>query len=491
MSVKSRFLKDLVVYGFGESLKKLITFLLLPFYTRAITPDEYGVLNTLTTFLMLIVAVVNCGLDSASAYYYFNTDDEKGKRELLFTVFILRVITAIPALLLAYFSKQISQKLFGTPDYSWAVFFTCISIPVTLLLKEQSNIYRFIREGWKYNFFGVLKSLLGISAGILLVVVMRKSVAGAQAATLISSFIVVSLSFVLFNRKRYIYKFSRFHAKQLLSFGFPLLWSSIAVWIFNSSDRLFLLHYKSLEDIGFYSVGATISQVILLINMAFQLSYGVIIFSTYSQDKDPNKMHTKETAIELYNIYLFISIPIAAGIVIFSTFIIPVITTAEYLMSVYAIPFLLFSKIAAHSYEMMGQGIEFSKKTWHYLWITILTAGINISLNFIFIPKFGFIGAAFTTLISMLVYWLVKAQVSQKYFKVPYKMFRILTYFTLAFLITGIVPYSELHFDIKIHLIFKILLFISVLPIPLLLGLFRLNDVYRALNKIITAKLKQ
>jgi len=108
-----KFSIDALVYGLGSGLKKFIGIFLLPFYTRALSPADYGILDSLATFTFFISAIIGVGIDSASGFYFFEVKTEKEKGQVLFTTFILRLLTAVPSLILSFFSKNISIALFG------------------------------------------------------------------------------------------------------------------------------------------------------------------------------------------------------------------------------------------------------------------------------------------------------------------------------------------------------------------------------------------
>jgi len=75
--------KDSAVYGFGTVLKKFIGILLLPFYTRALSPSEYGILDTLVTFGFFTSVILSLGLVGATSRYYFIADTEKEMKHSL------------------------------------------------------------------------------------------------------------------------------------------------------------------------------------------------------------------------------------------------------------------------------------------------------------------------------------------------------------------------------------------------------------------------
>ncbi len=137
MSQKKEFIKDTFAYGLGSGIKKFIGLFLLPFYTRALTPADYGILETIATSVFFISTFLNMGLDSASGFYFFKGKDDKEKGEILFTVFVLQLVSVIPCLILSFFSGQISRVMFGTEQYTAVIFFSCILIPISLTPEKR------------------------------------------------------------------------------------------------------------------------------------------------------------------------------------------------------------------------------------------------------------------------------------------------------------------------------------------------------------------
>jgi len=465
-----KFSGDALVYGLGSGLKKFIGIFLLPFYTRALSPADYGILDTLATLTFFISAIIGIGIDSASGFYFFEVKTEKEKGQVLFTTFVLRCLTAIPSLILSLFSKSISIALFGTANYTWLVFISCISIPVSFLLSEQSHIYRYYREPWKYNLITLIKSLAGMGLGVTLVVILKQGVYGALLASLISSLIVVLFSFFYYSRKKYSYSFSWYYAKKMLAFGYPLIWAGVAQWVYVSSDRFFLLHYRNLTEIGYYSIGTTFAQPIGLINMAVQMSFGVLFLSLYNQE-DSNKIQSKRFSADIFKLYMTGTVIIAVFMSIFSVDLINLVTTPAYILGSLAIPLMTFSFIMAQGQQIVAIGIYVNKKTWHYGWLVSVAAILNIGLNFVFVPKWGFVGAGFTTVISYFAYFIGCYFVSQRYFKVNFNLGRILIYVGVAFLIALLVPFAELKANLHVDIVYKLLLMALTIILPFFFGL--------------------
>jgi len=143
LSNKKEFGKDVLVYGLGNGIKKFIGLFLLPFYTRALTPADYGILDTLSTGIFLVTAFLNLGLDSAAGFYFFRTEDENEKGEILYTKFIIHLFSVIPIIAIIIFAQHISNILFSNEKYTSLIIITALLIPVNLLLNEQSHIFRY------------------------------------------------------------------------------------------------------------------------------------------------------------------------------------------------------------------------------------------------------------------------------------------------------------------------------------------------------------
>jgi len=470
MGHQKEFLKDSIIYGLGNGIKKFIGFFLLPFYTRVLTPEDYGLLGTLGTFSMLLSAFLNFGLDSASGYYFFQAKDPSEKGKVLFTHFILRVSGIIPPLILSFFSVPLSQIFFKTDKYVWLVFISIIIVPVNLLMSEQSHIYRYYRKPWSYNITTIVKSVVNIGVGISLVLILKWGVVGAQLASIISSIVVVLGSFLFFTRKVYAWSFSTFWAKKMLRFGLPLIWAGLATWVYNSIDRFFLLHYRNLTEIGYYSIGTTFSEPILLINMAVQMSFGVLFFKIYNEEEDSNKPKAKKMAVDSFNLYLSGAVLLSVILSVFGRDLLGFVTTKEYEPGAITIPFITFSYIASQAYQTMGPGITLAEKNWHFTWITAVTAAINIGFNFLLIPRWGFAGAAASTFVSFLFYWIIIVYFSHRYFPIHYPFFKIYLFYLISFLVSFIAVYREMFTDKGFSFLLKCLVITGILIYAYLSG---------------------
>jgi O-antigen/teichoic acid export membrane protein len=469
---------DTAIYGLGSVLKKIIGFVLLPFYTRALSPAEYGILNSLVTFTFFLTVILGLGMTGAVGRYFFiaKNDNEKGK--VLFTSIIIRIIsTVLPIIIMLFFADKISIVLFKSDKHAWVVILSLILIPVKSISQMQEVLFRYYRKPWKYLLVSSLRSIVNPTFGILLVVMLGWGVFGAQLASLLSASVILIFAFIYYTRKKYVTNFSPHWAKKMLRFGFPLIFTGILMWVNSMSDRFFLLHYSNLDEIGFYSIGSTFSQPIMLVNMAIAMSSTVLLMSMYSDEKDENKPKTKAFLKNIFDIYVSIAIIFAVFISVFSYELVYYVTTPEYINSILAIPFLLFGLVLDQSFQITSSGMTLKEKSQPYIWIALIAASINVLLNFYFIPKFGFVGAAITTVISNIVFLIVGLTWSKRYFNVKWKIHRHISILVTSFGIALFFPFAELKFGLDISIWCKIIASLFSLILPFVFKLISVTTV--------------
>jgi len=477
--------KDTLIYGVGTVLQRIIGFVLLPFYTRALVPAQYGVLDTLATLTFFLSTIFGLGLAGATSRYFFIAEGEDEKRKLLYTSATIRLISySIPALFLIIFSSDISVILFNSDKYSSVIIATAFLIYLSSQEEIQSQIFRFYREPIKYTVVTILRAIIYPGSGILLVVVLQWGVLGATLTSLITSIITLTFAYLYFTRKKYIRQFSWLWAKKMLKFGFPLIFTSMLGWINNASNRFFILHYQDLSQIGLYSIGNTFSQPILLVNMALTMGFGVLLMSLYSEEKAEDKPQTKTFLIKIWDTYLAIAISVAALISIFSFDIIKFITTPAYLGGILALPFLIFSQILQMSAQITGNGMTLKEQSKPYFWILLVAAGTGFGLNFYFVPNFGFVGAAITTIISNAIYFILSYYWSQKVFYIKRSFIKPATYFLIGLSIAIFFPFYELKLGVHISYLIKTVVLILVLTLPFIFKFVDYNQIINLFNSV-------
>lgn len=462
--------KDTLIYGVGMSIQKVIGFLLLPFYTRALSPAEYGVLSTISVLVFFVSTFLGFGLDGATARYFFKANVIDEQKKVLSTSLVLRLLFNVPIILFfCVFSPQISELLFGTTEYASAVLIALLLIPTQAINKLQDVLYRYFRKVWLFAWMSSIRALIFPCLGILFVVYLKWGVFGAQLATLITTIILMIFSYFVISKPLLKVKlYDKKYATQLVRFGAPLIFAGIVSWVNSVSDRFFLLHYKDLVDVGLYSIASSFSQPIQLINTALSMGVGILIMSSFEKENNPNKPETKLFQTQIWHIYLYIGIVISVVLSLFSIELAKLATTQEYVPAMVALPWLLLSHILVYSTQLTGNGMTLMMNSKPYPIMLTCAALLNVLLNFYFIPHWGFLGAAITTVISNLFYFLFAYFWSQKVYYIKRSLIKPMMFLSLIFTMSIGLVYFQINDIFYLSFIVKLLVIVVVIIFPLL-----------------------
>ena len=474
-----RLVKDTSIYGTGSVLTKIISFLLLPVYTHYLSPADYGVLESIRVFSGLLILIFTLGIPSGMLRYFYIADSQPEKGKVIFTALSLVVVsTGIILIPAAFLSRFISQILFKTTMYHCVLLLALLGIMINPIQNLVEQVYQMYHQPQKYLVLMILRAIINPLLTILFVVIIEKGVLGVQISNTLGMVILLCFAYFYFTRDKLTFSFSWQWAKKMFIYGMPMIGGGLAYWIYDVSDRFFILHYKNLSEIGYYSIGNSFALPIAFLNQALIMALSPMILSSYESEKNPDKPETKLFLISAWKTYLLIALSVTICLSFFSEELLKIATTKAYLPAVALIPIICFISIFSQSSQMLGGGMAYKEKSLPYMWIMVITAGINTVLNFLFIPKIGVMGAVLATLITQLIYLIVLTYFSQKAFRVHYDFKKNSLYITISLLISIIFPFLFIYKGLSFHITLKILCTILIIPfLPLSLKIIRFSDI--------------
>lgn len=414
-----KLLKETLIYGLSGYISKFISIFLLPLYTAVLTPADYGILDLLGTITTVSAFLVISGTDAAFGYYYFRREFASEKKEMVSSVLFIRLIFSAVLFTILYFAAPYLTNLIFHKDYTILIRVTALTIVFSSVFLLLQELLRFEFRPWLYTTFSTLSVLIQILLAIYFVLILKQGVYGALMAALIGNFVLFAAT-IIYIIKRYGLFFSKKWFKDILKYGFPLIGTSIAVWIFTSTDRYFLNHYTNLSEVGIYAVGMKLGALLGMVSGTFMIAWG-----PYAADiqYEPN---ARQIYAKVFEIFSIINIIAVFMISMFSIDILKVFTQPAYYSAKAVVPFLCMSTALWSGYFLAASGIALAKKLVHTIWITISSAVLNIILNFIFTPTLGVIGAALSLMITYFYNFVVILAISQKYYPIPYRYSRII-----------------------------------------------------------------
>jgi len=383
-------------YFFSDIATKALGFISIPIFTRLFSQEDYGIVAVFTSYVGIMTIILSLSSYTAvSRYYYEKTDDFD---EFLGTNFIFTgLIFSIAILLYILFYQQIKNliKLPGLlPTY---LLFLCSfsiinSIYMQILIPQKKSK--------EYAIINILNGYIGFVIAVLLVYLLKENrYLGKIWANLLIGF-VFSIYFLVNLSKYFKLSFKIKYIKYIVSYSFPLIPYFLSGIILAQFDRIMIYNIIDAKSTGLYSLGYNIGMSLLIIIGAMQKARAPFIYQ-YLDNKKYDSLDS--LMVKTFSIVLIC----AFGLILFAKEIIIVLADKKFHEGLSVIPFVVTGYIFYEMSSIVGMFIRYTKKTI-FQSITVLFAGaLNIILNKIFIPKYGYIAGAYTTTISYFVMFLL------------------------------------------------------------------------------------
>lgn len=434
--------KQTLVYGVSGVAIQAIGVITLPVYGRLFTPAQFGLLELATVVSSVGIALVDAGFASAAqrSFYDYTDDELDRRRSVIFTaIAFTSVLAGIATVALLLARNSVSSWLFDGRG-SGLVIAVAVSFPLINAANFLRETMRLRFRAWHYVASSALASVVAAGAGIVAVVVFDRGVTGVFIGLIVGNALAAAYGAAVV-WSDVVGRFSRPELRTMLAYGLPLVPAAFALWALALVDRIMLNKLGSLQDVGQYAVANRVSNVLLLAVTGFVLAFGPYVFSIYARDQELEKQIRGKTLT-----YLIICLTAAAlALTLFARELVAIVAP-DFDDAYKAVGLLTFSVVAFGVSTVVMAGISIVRRTKVLALLALVAAAINIGLNFVLIPPFGMVGAAVATAVAYAVLATLHFRVSQRYYRTPYELTKVLTAIGLASVvgILGVVPLGPL-----------------------------------------------
>jgi O-antigen/teichoic acid export membrane protein len=407
---------ETIVYGLSGAIARFISIFLVPLYTRAFSPDDYGQIAILSSFVGLVSAFIVLGLDSASGRWYYDTDSMERRKRVISSWFWCQLgFGSIVALVIILLSRPLTGFMLGPLLGAQALILATITIPLTTFRTVASNWMRYQRRAWMTTLFNVLTALATIALVVVFVLILHRGVPGLFAGQVLAGILTGIAAVVILKvwiAPRYI---SRPVLREMLVFGLPLIPAAVASWVTASADRFILKLYVPTAEIGIYAIGVSLASGVALITTGFQYAWGPFAYSILNQP-EAGKVYSK-----VLTVYSLVGCFIATGVALFAPQLLHLFTTPKYYGAASTVSYLAFGYLAIGATYIVAIGAGAVKKSTPVAVSIFLGAGVNTALNFAIIPRLGKDGAAISTFVAYAIATVYLYFASQRLYPIPYR----------------------------------------------------------------------
>lgn len=473
--------KKSFIYFIGQALSSLIPFLLIPFYTKYLNPDEFGLATVFLITISFGSILFSLGLNTAYMIKYYKIQERE--RKFLFTIVLLSFSIIIPVTILFIPLTSLITKYFITNFSLLDLFVLSFSIISSLYFNFFSTLLRNQQKAVQFVIYTFGNALINGILNIIMIKYLKLNyhslVYSICAANLLFS--IVGLIYY----KKYIVKINLIDGsksfKVLLKIGWPIIPSQISSFFLASSDRYLLKTMENDFSVGVYSVGYRFANIIpnFIVNPFFG-SYNPTAYELFMVDRSKFIEHQKKFSIILITIITaFVILMEYPFSYLFHHFIDKRYWTGYSIIGIIALVYIFQSMMFI--FDVVQTMME--KLHYSLIFITI-GASIDIILNIILIPVLGIKGSAIASLISYVFMTIASYLINRKLLKINYNIFKMFLVLVIGFSAI-IIPYLLIFNDSFIELFFRILIIILSLCSLALVNLSYLNNYYNYLKKLL------
>ena len=407
------------VYGFGGIVSRILAVFLLPLYTRYLDTADLGAVGLIVALSAVLVTILRAGISSAFFRFYFDSQDPAHRRLVVRTSFWFTMASATAGLVAGVLLAEPIADLLGLDDAN-LVRAGFVGVWAQMNYEQLTSLFRAEERSTAFVAASLANIAFTVAATILLVVVWEQGALGVIVGNFTGT-LVIYLALLVVHREQLGLEFSRPLLREMNRFGLPLVPAALALIAVNFSDRFFLVHLASIEEVGLYEIGVRIASAMVLLLTAFRMAWPAFAYSI----EDDGEAKRTYAFVLTYLVVVASWLALALGLL--APWLVRLLTQPEFYEGERVVAPLAFGGMAYAAYIVMAIGVGRAKRTQFNWAITGLAAVVNVALNLILIPAYGIMGAAVATVVAYVVMFLGMTWYAQRVFPVPYQWRRVLT----------------------------------------------------------------
>jgi O-antigen/teichoic acid export membrane protein len=476
--------RQTLIYGLSAVAPSLLGLFTLPFVARRLSTTEYGLFELATTAIGVAATIVELGLTSASQRSFFDyTDEQTGERRTVLSTALITymVSTLIAAIALIVARRQVAEFVFNEPRESKLIVIAAATIPAGALVNFTREVMRLHFRVWHFLTSSLIAGVVGTAATLIALLVLHSKVVGLLVSAVIAATLAAFYGLVVV-RADLTTHFSRRELRVMLDYGLPLIPMALSLWALALIDRIMLSRLSNLGQVGQYAIANRLSVFLTFGATALGTAFSPFIFSLFAEDPEEEKL-IRARALT-YAAVVFALVTILMSLFAREAFE----AIAPRFNSAYEAVGLVAFGLAVNGIGLIAStGIGLARRTRSLIWLTLIAAAVNIALNFLVIPPWGMLGAAFATAVAYTLLFGLYYMQSQRVYYTRFDLARLirLGVLTAAAAAVGAIPIEPLTLALAIK-IGVVLLFLVSLRVT---GVVRPEEI-GALRSVVRQRLR-
>lgn len=401
-------------YLLGSVIGSSLSFFFHPILTSTISVADFGRLSLVLLFVNFASPIINFGTAGAVNKEFYRLEGRSRRiytfnALLISTIFFLVVI--MPFLLLGH----------SLADYADVEYKFILAVPFMafggVVQQFLLTMLRINKKSVSFSVVSVLGGVLNFSLGYLFVVTLKWGLQGRLLSLVILNGILIIICLCFLIKQKYItIHFNREFCKEIVLFGFPIVFHLISAAIIIFTDQLFISMMLGKADLGIYSLGVRLIFPFAILRVNFLNAIDPIRYQLLAVGSSTSKLKL----VKILAIYLgFILISILGGLLAYKL-LFPYVFSLEYQQAFDVIVILATTVLIDTIYNLFAGQIFFTGRTKIFMYASFFNIAVNVLLNYLMILQYGIYGAAIATLISKFAFTSIIVYTSSTLYKLPW-----------------------------------------------------------------------
>lgn len=364
-----------------------------PIFTRLLSTDEYGRYNVFNSWLSIVTIFVSMSL-AGGVYSQGLVKYEKDRAKFSSALQGLSTTLFIIWLIIYFIFRPFWNSVFSL---------TTVQVLAMLVMVWTTAVFNFWaneqRVSYSYRLLVIITAFVSLAKpiiGIIFVILAEDKVTARILGLVLVELIGYSgLYFAQMHRGKCF--FDKYYWKYALKFNIPLIPHYLSQTVLNCADRIMIGAMIGDKAVGIYSLAYSLSMIMLLFNTSLMQTLSPWIYQKIKENRIDDIKYVAYPAligIAILNLILILLAPEAVAI----------FAPKAYYDAVWVIPPVTMSVYFMFCYDLFAKFAFYYENTILIMLTSIIGALLNVVLNYIFIIRFGYIAAGYTTLLCYMIY---------------------------------------------------------------------------------------
>ena len=394
---KNKVLKAGIGYTIGNYFLKGLGFITVPIFSRLMAVSDYGIYNTFLSYEGMLYLFIGLALHSSIKNAKYKYGDERlDSFTSSITIFPL-IISCIALIMGNLFLPVINKFLsIGRVEYNLLIIL-CLCSSLLYVYQSRLVLEYNSKSYMKMSYFNALSSV-AMSIILMLTLFKDQKYLGRICGSVIPmSILAVWILYSLYSKARP--KRNKEYWKFALKISLPIIPHGVGQIILSSFDRVMITNYIGSTAAGLYSLAYTIYSIILVAGDSISTVYEPWAYEQFAE-KRYDIVRKRST------IYIVLLAVVCSGAMLIAPELVRILGSQKYVDAIPAVTPILGAGFFAMAYNIPSTVEYYYGKTSFIAVGTVLAAVLNVATNAIFIPQYGYLAAAYTTLGSYMVYFI-------------------------------------------------------------------------------------